>query len=165
MRAMKRLKRSMVAMLLVVCMICSNTLPVFADEAVASTMRLAKTEGTVSVTNKNGRNMGTMADMKLFNGYNIGTEQASYAWIGLDDAKVVKLDALSEAEIQKKGKELEILLGSGNLFFNIKESLKEDETLNIRTSTMVTGIRGISGWVEVIDSKRTQVYILEDIIE
>jgi len=165
MRTMKQLKRSMIAMFLVVCMICSNTLPAFADQAVASTMRLAKTEGTVSVTNKNGRDMGTKADMKLFNGYNLGTEQASYAWIGLDDSKIIKLDAVSEAEIQKKGKDLEVLLNSGNLFFNVTESLKADETLNIRTSTMVTGIRGTCGWVKVLDSWRTEVFILEGSVE
>ena len=165
MRTLKQLKRSMIAMLLVVCMICTNTLPAFADQAVASTMRLAKTEGKVSVTNKNGRDMGTMADMKLFNGYNLGTEQASYAWIGLDDSKIVKLDAVSEAEIQKKGKDLEVLLNSGNLFFNVTESLKADETLNIRTSTMVTGIRGTCGWVKVLDSWRTEVFILEGSVE
>ena len=165
MRTMKQLKRSMIAMLLVVCMICTNTLPAFADQAVASTMRLAKTEGKVSVTNKNGRDMGTMADMKLFNGYNLGTEQASYAWIGLDDSKIIKLDAVSEAEIQKKGKDLEVLLNSGNLFFNVTESLKADETLNIRTSTMVTGIRGTCGWVKVLDSWRTEVFILEGSVE
>lgn len=165
MGTMKQLKRSMIAMFLVVCMICSNTLPAFADQAVASTMRLAKTEGTVSITNKNGRDMGTKADMKLFNGYNLGTEQASYAWIGLDDSKIIKLDAVSEAEIQKKGKDLEVLLNSGNLFFNVTESLKADETLNIRTSTMVTGIRGTCGWVKVLDSWRTEVFILEGSVE
>ncbi|MBR5267332.1 MAG: FecR domain-containing protein, partial [Lachnospiraceae bacterium] len=148
-------------LLLLVCLICGNGLMALADEAVASSMRLTKTEGTVSVTNKNGRDMGTMADMKLFNGYSLATAQASYAWMNLDDHKLVKLDAISEAEIQKKGKNLEVLLNSGNLLFNVSENLKSDETLNIRTSTMVTGIRGTCGWVKVVDSSRTQVYILE----
>ncbi len=152
-------------LILVLCLVCGNGLMAFADEAVASTMRLTKTEGTVSVTNKNGRDMGTMADMKLFHGYQLSTAQKSYAWMNLDDHKMVKMDAVSEAEIQKKGKNLEILLNSGNLLFNITESLKSDETLNVRTSTMVTGIRGTSGWVKVIDSRHTQVYILEGQVE
>ena len=157
--------RQAIALMLIVCMVCSNGMLALADEAVASTMRLARTEGTVTVTNKNGRDMGTMADMKLFSGYQMATAQSSYAWITLDDSKLIKLDAVSEAEIQKKGKDLEVLLNSGNLFFNVTESLKSDETLNIRTSTMVTGIRGTSGWVKVIDSWRTRVYILEGQVE
>ena len=157
----KGLLQKVFMIMLVLCLVCGNGLMALADEAVASSMRLTKTEGTVSVTNKNGRDMGTMADMKLFNGYHLSTEQKSYAWMNLDDHKLIKLDAVSEAEIQKKGKDLEVLLNSGNLLFNVSENLKADETLNIRTSTMVTGIRGTCGWVKVIDSSRTQVYILE----
>ena len=161
----KGLLQKVLMLVLVLCLVCGNGLMALADEAVASSMRLTKTEGTVSVTNKNGRDMGTMADMKLFNGYHLSTAQKSYAWMNLDDHKLVKMDAVSEAEIQKKGKDLEILLNSGNLLFNVSENLKADETLNIRTSTMVTGIRGTCGWVKVLDSSRTQVYILEGQVE
>ncbi|MBR0307097.1 MAG: FecR domain-containing protein, partial [Lachnospiraceae bacterium] len=161
----KGLLQKVLMLVLVLCLVCGNGLMALANEAVASSMRLTKTEGTVSVTNKNGRDMGTMADMKLFNGYHLSTAQKSYAWMNLDDHKLVKMDAVSEAEIQKKGKDLEILLNSGNLLFNVSEHLKADETLNVRTSTMVTGIRGTCGWVKVIDSSRTQVYILEGQVE
>ncbi len=161
----KGLLQRILMVVLIVCMLCGSGIMALADEAVASTMRLTKTEGTVSVTNKNGRDMGTMADMKLFNGYHLTTAQKSYAWMNLDDSKLIKLDAVSEAEIQKKGKDLEVLLNSGNLLFNVTENLKADETLNIRTSTMVTGIRGTCGWVKVLDASRTQVYILEGQVE
>ena len=161
----KGLLQRILMLILIVCMVCGNAVISNADEAVAAVMRLTKTEGTVSVTNKNGRDMGTMADMKLFHGYHLATAQRSYAWMNLDDRKMVKLDAASEAEIQKRGKDLEILLDSGNLLFNVTESLKADETLNVRTSTMVTGIRGTCGWVKVINSSRTQVYILEGRVE
>lgn len=43
----------------------------------------------------------------------------------------------------------------------MREPLEDEETLNIRTSTMVTGIRGTCGWVKVIDRWRSRVYILE----
>ncbi len=161
----KKLMQRIMLMVLIVCMVFGNGIMAYADEAAASTMRLTKAQGTVSVTNKNGRNMGTQNDMKLFNGYQLATSEVSYAWINLDDSKLVKMDAVSEVEIQKKGKDLEILLNSGNLLFNVSESLKADETLNIRTSTMVTGIRGTAGYVKVIDSKRTQVYVLTGRVE
>lgn len=36
---------------------------------------------------------------------------------------------------------------SGSLFFNVTEPLADDESMNIRTSTMVIGVRGTCGWV------------------
>ena len=52
-------------------------------------------------------------------------------------------------EIKKSGKKLEVSLTSGQIYFNVTEPLKVDESLNIRTSTMVTGIRGSFGWVNL----------------
>ena len=103
--------------------------------------------------------------MNLYNGYLTKTEEASYAWISLDSEKLAKLDAVSETQIRRSGKKLEILLNSGNLYFDISEPLTEEETLNIRTSTMVMGIRGTSGWVKVIDRWHSQVYILEGTVQ
>lgn len=45
-------------------------------------------------------------------------------------------------QIEKSGKNLEIVVDRGGLFFNITEPLAEDETMNIRTSGMMVGIRG-----------------------
>ena len=61
--------------------------------------------------------------------------------------KLTKLDQDSEIAITKEGKELEIEVKSGNLFFNVTEPLADDETMDIRTSTMMVGIRGTCGWV------------------
>lgn len=47
--------------------------------------------------------------------------------------------------MRKSGKKLEMLLQSGDIFFNISQPLDDDETLNIRTSTMAVGLRGTSG--------------------
>ena len=162
MKLYQRIRRKLAA-LLIFCMVLCNVTPAMADtaSATASTMQLAKTEGTVNVTNRTGKALFTMDNMKLYNGYKVGTEQSSYAWVDLDNSKAVKLDALSEMEIREKGKELELLLNSGNLFFNVTSPLAADETLNIRTSTMVTGIRGTSGWVKVINEKLSRVYILD----
>lgn len=46
---------------------------------------------------------------------------------------------------------LELYVRSGSLFFDVTEPLEEDESMDIRTSTMAVGIRGTSGWVEVED--------------
>lgn len=109
--------------------------------------------------------MSLRDNMRLYNGYHVGTEDASYAWFNLDSTKLSKLDEVSEMELRKSGKKLELLLNSGDLFFNVTEPLASDETLNIHTSTMVAGIRGTCGWVRVIDQWRSRLYVLEGRVE
>lgn len=136
-----------------------------AENAIASSIQLSKTEGTVSATNSAGRSISLIKNLRLFSGYHVLTKADSYAWLNLDSAKLLKVDASSETEVRKSGKKLEVLLCSGNLFFNVTEPLDDDETLNIRTSTTLTGVRGTCGWVNVIDRRSTQVCILEGTVE
>lgn len=136
-----------------------------AENAIASSIQLSKTEGTVSTTNSAGRSISLIKNLRLFSGYHVLTKADSYAWLNLDSAKLLKVDASSETEVRKSGKKLEVLLCSGNLFFNVTEPLDDDETLNIRTSTTLTGVRGTCGWVNVIDRQSTQVCILEGTVE
>ncbi len=135
--------------------------PALAEDAKGSEIRLLQTEGTVNVTSTSGKSYSTREDMRLYNGYVVSTEEASYAWITLDSDKAVKLDQCSSLEVRRSGKTLELLLKSGELFFNVTAPLKEDEKLNIRTSTMVTGVRGTVGWVRQIDLDHSEVGILE----
>lgn len=143
--------------------LCLSASPALAAEvaASASTVQLNKTEGAVAVTNSAGRALTQLADMRLYSGNHVATEAESYAWLMLDSTKLNKLDAVSEIELRKKDKKLEVLLDKGNLYFNVTKPLEDQETLNIRTSTMVVGIRGTSGWVKVVDEHNTLVYILE----
>jgi len=50
------------------------------------------------------------------------------------------------------------------MFFDVTEPLKANEQLTIRTSTMVTGVRGTCGWVEVIDRFTTRISLLEGML-
>ena len=145
MTLMKTLRRSFVWLLcLVLCLGLAVT--ALAADNTGSEIRLAKVEGTVTVTSSSGKAYSTREDMKLYNGYVVTTSAASYAWITLDGTKAVKLDAGSSLEVRRSGKELELNLRSGQIFFNVTAPLKEEEKLNIRTSTMVTGVRGTFGW-------------------
>lgn len=45
------------------------------------------------------------------------------------------------------GKNLSIDVNTGSLFFNVTEPLAADETMEIRSSSMLVGIRGTCGWV------------------
>ncbi len=143
-------------LLSIIPMFCSGC-----SKAKATTMRLEKTEGTVAVADSKGKNVDPAKDLMLYNGYGMETNPASYAWINLDSVKLAKMDEKSDIEIQKEGKELEILVNSGNLYFHVTKPLEDDETMNIRTSTMSVGIRGTRGWVEVGDDRQMKVYILE----
>jgi len=158
------MKRRACAVLLTLSLILGCVPGALAAEK-ATTIQLTKTEGTVSVSNRSGRAVSVFDDMRIYNGYQLATEQASYAWLNLDSSKLVKLDAVSEVGVRKDGKKLELLLEKGNLFFNVTEPLDDDETLNIRVSTMTVGIRGTSGWVKTEDPWTSQIYVLDGAVE
>ena len=135
---------------LVLALSCLLTLTVpasAADNATGTTLRLEETKGTVTVKTASGESKSIVKSMRLYNGYSVATGASSSAYIGLDDTKAVQLDSSGMVEIKKQGKKLEVSLTSGQLYFNVTEPLKTDESLNIRTATMVTGIRGSFGWV------------------
>ena len=134
------------------------------DKNTAAVMHLRRTEGTVSVSDGGGKDVPVMENLGLYSGYGVGTRPASYAWIDLDDVKLAKLDQNSEIAIQREGKALDIELKSGSLFFNVTKPLEDDEAMNIRTSTMLVGIRGTCGWVEERDGL-SRVYLLEGKVE
>ena len=135
-----------------------------ANSAKAKSMRLEQTEGDVGVTNITKGDLTYTAGMRLGSGDDVDTDTASYAWISLDDSKAIKVDEVSEVEVRQKGKNLEALLVSGNLYFNVTVPLKSDESMNIRTSTMATGIRGTCGWVSIVDGCNTRVHLLEGVL-
>lgn len=133
--------------------------------AEATTMRLMRTTGEVSVADGEGKSMEPRENLGLYSGYGVDTRPASFAWINLDDVKLTKMDENSEIAITKEDKHLEIEIKSGSLFFNVTEPLADDETMNIRTSSMTLGIRGTCGWVEVPDASHMNVYLLEGSVE
>ncbi|MBS6955180.1 MAG: FecR domain-containing protein [Enterocloster asparagiformis] len=131
------------------------------ETAQASSIRLTALEGEVSVAGQGGKALAAFENMRILSGYSLETGKESYAGFVLDDVKAAKLDALSTAEVRKKDKKLELLLSSGSVFCDIKEPLKSDETMNIRTSTMITGIRGTVLYVKVTDQNTSTVFVLE----
>ena len=131
----------------------------------AATMYLRKVAGSVGVSDSEGRKVDLLENMGLYSGYGVDTQAESYAWIDLDKVKLAKLDQNSEIAIEKEGKSLEIEVKAGSLFFNVIEPLAEDETMEIRTSNMMVGIRGTCGWVEVLDSGHMALSLLEGKVE
>ncbi len=135
--------------------------PALAADNTGTEIRLLQTEGTVNVSSTSGKTYSTREDMRLYNGYIVSTEEASYAWITLDAEKAVKLDECSSLEVRRSGKSLELLLKSGEMYCDVTAPLKEDEKLNIRTSTMVTGVRGTIVYIQKISDDETHLGVLE----
>lgn len=131
----------------------------------ATTMQLVKADGQVNIMNEKGNKLAIIEQMGLYSGYNIGTQSESYAWINLDDTKLTKMDAESQVEIAKDKNKLEMIVHSGRLLFHVTQPLAKEESMEIRTSTMMVGIRGTCGWVDVLDENHMLVYLIEGTVE
>ena len=158
---MKRKNTSILLFFLVLILL----VPACGSKETAATMHLVRTEGAVSVNDTDGAPVALIENLGLYSGYGVATQGESYGWIDLDETKLAKMDEDSEVEIVKRDKLLELCVQSGGLFFNVTEPLAEDETMNIRTSTMLVGIRGTCGWVYVEDDSLMHVYLLRGKVE
>lgn len=157
--------RRPVALLLAVILFSNMFLLTACGSTPAASMHLKRAEGTVHVSDGEGQALTPEEDLALYSGYHVGTEAESYAWVDLDEVKLTKLDEHSEIEIQKENKALTINVLSGSLFFNVSEPLAGDETMEICTSSMLVGIRGTCGWVNVPDAAHMELYLLEGSVE
>lgn len=140
---MKRILKIALALALAI-----NTfiLPTFAADTTASSMTLEKTEGSVTIKNAAGIVRTVRDGGRLYSGYQIQTGDG-YAWISLDDSKVIKLDRYTTISIRRDGSKLEVIVNNGEIFFDVSKALESDESLYIKTSTMYASVRGTIGIV------------------
>ncbi len=120
----------------------------FRSQIRATTMRILRIEGEVTLED-NGKPKTITNNLRLNSGNSLSTAIQSLVSIGLDDTKIVTLDQKSRAEFNQSGRKLDLKLTDGSLFFEVQKPLEDEESFDIRTSTMVVGIRGTSGWVSV----------------
>lgn len=130
----------------------------------ATTMKLLRMEGTVTLE-ENGETKTVKENLRFKSGDAISTEVKSLVSVGLDDTKIVTLDEESRAEFKKDGKDLELTLTDGQLFFNVTEKLDADASFNIRNSDMVVGIRGTSGVIVKDRNGRPILYLTDGEVE
>lgn len=133
----------------------------------ATTMRLLRVEGTVNIEDSKGGTKPVLDNIRFQSGDALSTGADGLASVGLDDTKIVTLQNDSRAEFRKSGKHLELRLTKGAVFFNVIEKLGEDETFEIKTSTMTAGIRGTSGMVyyDADDGGRESLVITDGVVE
>ena len=117
------------------------------NSILATTMRLLKVEGTVNIEDASGTVKPVIDNIRFTSGDTLSTGSDGLASIGLDDTKIVTLQNDSSAQFLKNGKQIELKLKQGGVFFEVTEKLTEDETYEIETSNMTVGIRGTSGYV------------------
>ena len=160
---MMRRFRAVIALLLGAVLVIGTAVPALAaDTASGSTIRLEKTEGTVTVTTAAGVEKKIKDGGRLFSGYTVTTSGASYAYVSLDGSKMTKLDEYSQIKIQKSGRKLEVQLSYGEMFFDVSAPLARDESFTIRTASLVTGIHGTAGFAGVEkDGSREYIALLE----
>lgn len=125
----------------------------------ASTMRLLKIEGNVTLQDVNGNDKSLVDNMRFTSGDVLNTGAQSLASIALDDSKTVTLEENSRATFNQSRNMLQIDLQSGGLFFDVNKPLEDDETFDIVTSTMTVGIRGTSGYVFVDNQGLTSIIL------
>ena len=129
----------------------------------ATTMRLLRMEGTVSLED-NGKMKNVKEDLRLKSGNALNTETQSLCAIGLDDTKIVTMNEVSRAEFSQKGKKLDLNLTKGSLYFEVSKKLESDESFEIKTSTMVVGIRGTSGYVAADSGEHEAVIVTDGVV-
>ena len=155
------LKR-MLCVLVACTLVLGMCVTVYGAVARATTMRLAATTGSrVTLKTISGSTRRITKGMRLYNGNVIETGTGSYAYISLDSSKAVKLDANAKVQVRQDGKQLKLLVSKGKLFFNVSVPLKAGESLDVQTSTMVTGVRGTCGVIEAVSADTASVYLLE----
>ena len=125
----------------------------------ATTMRILRIEGEVTLTD-NGKDKTIKDNLRLNSGNALSTAVESLVSIGLDDVKIITLDQLSRAIFNQNGRKLDLELTAGSLFFEVQKPLEDEESMDIRTSTMIVGIRGTSGWVSV-DGEHEQLIVTD----
>ncbi len=117
------------------------------NNILATTMRLLKVEGTVNIEDASGTVKPVIDNIRFQSGDTLSTGADGLASIGLDDTKIVTLQNDSRAQFIKNGKQIELKLKQGGVFFEVTQKLTDDETYEIETSNMTVGIRGTSGYV------------------
>ena len=149
--------RKCLSMLLAILLLCNFSFA--AEKAEGKVIRLERFTGKISIVSGTGKEQTANAKMRIFDGYTVITSANSNAYLSLDNTKSVKLDQNTKINVLKKDKVNEIQVVSGSIFFSVTEKLKDDETLNVVTSTMSMGIRGTTGMMSVNKTgSRGQLY-------
>ncbi|MBR5345729.1 MAG: FecR domain-containing protein [Clostridia bacterium] len=136
-----------------------------ADSYDANTMRLLRYEGSVEIYDPTGLPRFVLENVRFSSGESMETGVDSLASVGLDDTKIVTLDASTRVDFVQESGHILLNLKQGSIFLDVQEKLDENESLDIQTTTMTVGIRGtvifVSEDVNASGSGRTTLEVFE----
>ena len=125
--------------------------PVLAEDSYdASTMRLLRYDGNVEIFDTEGVSRFVMENVRFASGESMQTGEESSASVGLDDTKIVTLDAQTNVGFVQEGEHMLLNLLEGQIFIDVSEKLDENASFDIQTTTMTVGIRGTIIFAQVI---------------
>ncbi|MBR2560903.1 MAG: FecR domain-containing protein, partial [Eubacterium sp.] len=131
----------LIMVLIIPFLVCIIQQPVIADET-ASTIRLIRQEGSVTVEDADGAARPVMDNMRFNSGDVLSTGEDSLASVSLDEVKILTVDENSQVAFEQSAKKLKLTLKEGEMLLDVQEKLDANESLDIQTSTMAVGIRG-----------------------
>ncbi len=138
---------------------------VLAEGYSASTIRLLYYEGNVKVIDADGKSRTLMQNSRFGSGEAMQTGKESTASVGLDQSKIVALDAVTRVNFSQQGKAMHMDLVEGTLLLDVQKKLDEEESLDIRTSNMVVGIRGTVVFLSNLPSAEHDTDDLEEVLD
>ena len=100
----------------------------------ASTMRLLKTTGDVQILDLEGVPRFVLENVRFASGETMVTGEESLASVGLDDSKIVTLDALTKVSFIQEAEHMLLNLLEGQIFIDVSEKLDEISRGTTRTS-------------------------------
>ena len=116
--------------------------PAAAENYSAGTMRLLRWSGEVEILNPEGVPRFVLENVRFGSGESMHTGSESSASVGLDDTKIVTLDADTKVQFLQEDSHIRLNLTEGAVFVDVSEKLDENESFDIQTTTMTVGIRG-----------------------
>ncbi len=117
----------------------------YAAEAIGSRIEIEKIDGTAYIVKSSGKKTEARAGVKLSVKESLQTAMGSYAFLGIDDDKVIKVDELSQINIVKKNNKLSVNIEEGSIMFEVKNKIPETCEMDLNASTMAMSIRGTAG--------------------
>ena len=112
------------------------------DSYEAGTMRLLRYGGSVEILDPAGAPRFVLENVRFASGESLRTGEDGSASVGLDDSKIVTLDAATRVQFVQEDSHIRLNLAEGALFLDVQKGLDENEGLDIQTTTMTVGIRG-----------------------
>lgn len=147
------------AVAVIVTVLAAVCLATVSSRISATTMRILALKGEV-LLKEWGLPRTPRENIRLKDGNRLTTGESSFVKIELDDTKLVTLEEFSSAVFSQKDRKIDLELERGDLSFDVSRPLLKEESFDIRTSTMIVGIRGTTGTV-FCDDGRSGVFIEE----